>query len=91
MEKFVKIGFVGIVILFTLFAFVFEQPCDSDAIYLWCRVHPLSVVDIIGLLLFYVGTLGRLVIKSESVEGATGWAWAFWLVPVVGVILLWNF
>ena len=91
MDKFVKIGFVAIVLVFTLFAFVFPQPCDSDAIYLWCRLHPLNGMDILGLLLFYVGTLGRLFINLDSEDSATAWAWAFWIVPVVGIAIVWNF
>ena len=47
---------VGIIMLvFTLFAFVIPQECDIDKQYLWCRVHPLSFLDIIGMILFYAG------------------------------------
>lgn len=54
----VRIGLLVIVVLFTLFGFVIKQECDLDAVYLWCRLHPMSTGDIFGLILFYGGAFG---------------------------------
>jgi hypothetical protein len=65
-EKIVMGVLVLILGVFTYFAFFAPQPCDGiDNVYLACRLHlklhPISWVDILGLLLFYGGFLGRIV------------------------------
>lgn len=45
-------------VIATLFLFVFkpDQPCDPiDKVGAWCKVHPFTVWDLIGTILFYVG------------------------------------
>ena len=54
----VRVGLLIIVVLFTLFGFFIKQDCDIDAIYLWCRLHPMSIGDIFGTILFYGGAFG---------------------------------
>lgn len=85
-----KIG-VGIVLLiFTLFAFVIKQDCDIDKIYLWCRVHPLSIFDIIGLILFYGGaTMMTGVVKLYNEQNSSKWNFILFGVMALGLILIW--
>lgn len=46
---------LAIASVFTAFAFFLPQQCDIDKIYLWCRLHPMGALDVIGLILFYAG------------------------------------
>lgn len=51
-------GGIGFPLLFILYGFVFKQTCDMDKIYLWCRVHPFTTLDLIGTILFFAGCVG---------------------------------
>lgn len=60
MEKIVAIAVpiigLGAMILVTLFVFILKGgPCDTDKVGLWCRTHPMTGWDILGLVLFYIG------------------------------------
>jgi hypothetical protein len=83
----------AVVILFTLFGLVIKQDCDIDAIYLWCRLHPMSTFDIIGLILFYGGALvmsGVLPIQLWNGENNTRWNWVMFVIIATGLVLIWN-
>lgn len=96
-QKLVLAGVVVILILFTLFGFFIKQPCDLDAVYLWCRLHPLSIGDILGLILFYGGALGiggitnLLGIRLMGNENTVGkWPFVFVGAAIAGIVLIWN-
>ena len=93
MEKIVKLGIIGIVIVFTLFAFVFEQPCGTYDRNLWCYVHPFKLLDLVGCILFYGGFVLMFVMDyldtyAESVGGASLWAWIYFAMLAVGAGLM---
>jgi hypothetical protein len=46
-----------IVIAFTVMGFFSKQPCDIDEQYLYCRLHPASIIQIIGVIGFYLTAL----------------------------------
>lgn len=82
-----------VVICFTMFGFVVKQECDIDAIYLWCRLHPLSAGDIVGLIGFYGGALllsGILPLELWNEENSAKWNWIFFGVLVLSIALIWN-
>ncbi len=84
-----------IVIVFTLFAFVIKQECDIDKVYLWCRVHPLSFLDVIGLVLFYggaamfAGVPKWLGFELGSPEGSSSLNYYTAGATILGAILMW--
>lgn len=91
-----EVGVGIIVLIFTLFGFVIKQDCDIDKIYLWCRLHPLSVGDIIGLILFYGGAVllsgvwQRLGIELYNPENSSKWNLITFGMLALGIILIWN-
>lgn len=46
----------GVIVI--VYGLIIKQPCDMDKIYLWCRLHPFQIQDIIGLIFFLGGTVG---------------------------------
>lgn len=93
-EKIVPPIGIGIILtVFTLYAFVFEQTCDIDKVYLWCRVHPLSVFDVIGLIGFYGGCLvigGLTPLKLFNPPNSVQWNLIWFAVMAISVVLIWN-
>lgn len=92
----VRVILLLVVLAFTFFGFVFKQDCDLDAIYLWCRLHPLSIADIIGCILFYGGAflLSGLWEKYFTLweeENTTKWNTITFAGLVLGIVLIWNF
>ena len=91
---FVRVILGIIVLLFTLYGFVIKQECDLDAIYLWCRLHPMSLFDIVGLILFYGGAFGlsgiwkRWITLSNPVNSAR-WNFVGFAILAAGIILIW--
>ena len=85
----------AILLVFTLFAFVFKQECDIDKVYLWCRVHPLKVLDVIGLILFYgggamlAGVPKWLGFDMGSPTGSSSLNWYTFGAMAGGAILMW--
>ena len=43
--------------LFFYYGFGAEQPCDLDKQYLWCHLHPLKTLAVVGIVLFIGGVL----------------------------------
>lgn len=82
--------------LFTAYAFFIPQECDIDAVYLWCRLHPLSFFDLVGLVLFYSCCLvlsglpfvANLELFNE--ENSSTWNLAAFVGGVLGIVLIWN-
>lgn len=98
-EKTLRLGvriFLGVVVLlFTLFGFFIKQDCDIDRIYLWCRLHPFSLGDLLGCILFYGGAfmLSGLWEKYFTLweeENTTKWNWIIGAGTALGLILIWN-
>ena len=85
---------LGIVVLcFTMFGFIVKQECDIDKVYLWCRLHPLSLGDILGLILFYGSATflsGLLPFQLWNEENSTKWNWVLFGVLVLSIVLIWN-
>lgn len=96
LEKYAAPIGIGIVVLFfILFGFFIKQECDIDKIYLWCRLHPFTVGDFIGVTLF----LGGCFILSGvwknwftlwEEEHTTRWNLITFVATVLGVIFFWN-
>lgn len=93
-EKIVLWGILAaVVICFTLFGFVIKQECDIDRAYLWCRLHPLSLFDIIGCIMFYGGSVfisGLLPVKLYNPENSSKWNLIWFAVMALSIILIWN-
>lgn len=98
---FIPIGGIGICIIFSLYLFVFKptEPCDLDKVGAWCKVHPLSMWDIVGLVLFFLGDLwitslipriaiaiGLIDDDSDAFPALNVTAFAFML---IGFLLIW--
>lgn len=82
-----------ILVVFTIMAFFVKQDCDIDRIYLWCRLHPMSIGDIIGLIMFYGGGIvltGILPVTLYNPENSSKWNMILFAVLVLSVILIWN-
>lgn len=93
-EKWVPRIIMGIIlVIFTIMAFFVKQDCDIDRVYLWCRLHPMSVGDIIGLITFYGACLfisGFLPVKLYNPENSSKWNLIWFAVLVLSVVLIWN-
>lgn len=69
----------AIVVTLMIFVFKGSDPCDIDKVGLWCKTHPFTGWDVLGLVLFYVGTgwltsiLSRLAIKLGWIEDDSDW------------------
>lgn len=85
-----------VALLFTAFGFFIEQPCDIDAVYLWCRLHPFSIADLIGCILFYGGCAflaGLPFLRNLELfnpESSSRWNIILGVAMVLGVVLIWN-
>ena len=86
--------FSVIVIAFTCLGFFIKQPCDIDEQYLFCRMHPASFIQVIGVILFYLmvlvlsGTLGKwLTFENES--NSSKWNLIFAGIGVASFLMLW--
>ena len=82
------------VLAFTYYGFFSKQECDIDAIYLWCRLHPLKFIDIIGCILFYGGAfllsgLWEKYFVLWEEENTTKWNTRIFICLVLGVVLIW--
>lgn len=44
-------------VIATLFLFVFKQPCGIDKEFISCQLHPFTVWDFVGVVMFYFGVL----------------------------------
>lgn len=54
----IPIGTLVILVVATLFLFVFKQPCEGlDKEFVYCHVHPATGWGVLGLILFYAGGL----------------------------------
>lgn len=96
-QQFIGMGIVGLaVILFIVLGFLVEQSCDIDKQYLYCRLHPMSFGDIIGLPLFFGGAilisglLPFLRINLYNPANSALWNWISFGAMALGVILIWN-
>ena len=90
----IVIGLVAI--LFTYYGFFANLPCDTDNIFLGCRLNPFTTGDLIGTILFYTGCFflagipDFLGMKLFNPRGSAMWNIIFGLGAVVGVVLIWN-
>ena len=53
LRLFVHVASIGIALVVTAFLYWIPQPCDIDKVYLYCRTHPGSPFDILGMILFW--------------------------------------
>lgn len=90
----VRIGLAVILTVFTIYAFFAKQPCDIDQQYLWCRLHPASILQILGVIMIYAGGFilsglwkGWLTLWNE--ENNTRWNLIFFVFLAVGFFLTW--
>src|SRR5205809_6710781 len=86
--------FAVIVIAFTLLGFFIKQPCDIDEQYLYCRLHPASFIQVIGVVLFYFmvftlsGTLGKWIYYAND-SNSSKWNFIFFGIGVASLLMLW--
>lgn len=84
-----------VVILFTYFGFFYPQECHPiDKEFLWCRLHPFTVVDLIGCILFYAGAavLAGVTKLFGYDPVAVDGSWRTWATAgalVLGIVLIW--
>jgi hypothetical protein len=87
-----KIGVGIVVLLFTLFAFVIH-PGGSDPFVtenLWEAVHPLKIIDIIGLICFYGGAVMLSgFVKFWNPANSSKWNFINFGILALGLILVW--
>lgn len=89
------VAVLGVAAVFTALAFFIPQECDIDKVYLWCRLHPFTVVDGIGATLFYAGCLFLaglpkwFGIDIGSPTGSSSVNLYAFVGMVVGAILMW--
>lgn len=85
----------AIMAVFTAFAFFIPQECDIDKIYLWCRVHPLTTLDLVGMVLFYAGGVMLAGVPKwlgfdlGSPTGSSSLNWYTFAAMALGAILMW--
>ena len=83
-------------ILFTYYGFFANLPCDTDNIFLGCRLTPFTTGDLVGTILFYTGCFflagipDILGLKLFNPRGSAMWNIIFGLGAVAGVVLIWN-
>ena len=93
-RKIVMAG-VGIILaLFFAYGLIIKQKCDIDAVFLWCRLHPFSAGDLIGVSLFtacalYIGGFLKLFGFDPWGTGAK-WNVIAGIAGALGIILFWN-
>ena len=84
----------AIVIAFTWLGFFSKQPCDIDQQYLYCRLHPASFIQIIGIVLFYLmalllsGTLSK-VLTFENEANSSKWNFIFFGIGITSFLMIW--
>ncbi len=87
--------FLGvIVLLFTLFGFVIKQPCDIDEVYLWCKLHPMSLLQVVGVIGFYAGAfalsgLWQKYFTLYNEVNSSKWNFIFFGAIALSIILIW--
>ena len=94
LEKYAApIGMSIFIVLFTLYGFFIKQPCDIDRVYLWCRLHPFSLGDLIGCIIWYAGCVfisGVLPFRLYNPENSSKWNLIFFAAMVLSIVLIWN-
>jgi hypothetical protein len=83
-----------VVFAFTYAGFFGPQDCDIDRVNLSCRLHPFSVGDFIGCVMFYgvaayLGGFLKLLGLDPWVKGST-LNYVLFGVGILGIILIWN-
>lgn len=85
-----------ILIIVLLHFFFFPQNCDIDRAYLYCRVHPMQVQDILGLIIFiaafyFLITGGRPFVKDDVYMAPHSSSWSFITLGAAafGFFLMW--
>lgn len=91
----VIIGSAVIAVLFTLYGFVFKQPCNGiDVSSLYCALHPFSGWDVLGCILVYGGFLfitGLWALVAGNVLLPVGSVWpnyAAFAAMALGMVLI---
>jgi hypothetical protein len=83
-----------IVIAFTWLGFFSPQPCDIDEQYLYCRLHPASFIQVIGVILFYLivvfltGTLGKWI-SFYNDANSSKWNYIFFGIGAASFLMMW--
>jgi hypothetical protein len=94
--RIVKIILGIVVIAFTLGLLIKPKDgCDLDRVYLWCRVHPFTLFDFIGILIFYAGAfvlsgIWRGWLTLYNPVNSAKWNLVAGAAIALGIILFWN-
>jgi len=97
-SQIVSLSIIALVALaFTVGGFFVPQECGIDREFLWCRLHPFTVADLVGTVGFYGSLLllaGVLHILGEDKiylqEKPMKLVAILALVLVASVVLIWN-
>lgn len=83
-----------IVTVFLTMGLIVKQPCDIDQATLWCRLHPASILQILGVVLILAGAFilsglwkGWLTLWND--ENNTKWNTVFFVFLLAGFLLTW--
>lgn len=100
LEKFawfaIPIAVIAIAVIATLYLFVFKQDCSGlDKVYMYCRVHPMSGWDVLGLILFYfscfwLSSLWRFLVKDDDQDPWKTVTKVAWLCGPVGFFIMYG-
>jgi len=78
---------------FIMYGFFIKQPCDTDQQYLWCRLHPASLLQIIGVIFIVAGAvvLSGLIkwLKLWNEANSSKWNYMFCAILAIGFLLAW--
>jgi hypothetical protein len=91
-----RIVILLVVVLFTYYGFLNVKPCDIDRAYLSCRLHPFTLGDLIGCILFYggaavlAGVPSLFGVELFNQEGSRKWNIITFIALVAGIVLIWN-
>lgn len=84
-----------VVIVFLIFGFLVKADCDVDKVFLYCRLHPFTGFDLVGMIIFLIAALhvGNFLPEklyfSES-KGTTINVVAGFIGLLVGALIMWN-
>ncbi len=90
----IHIATIVVAVVVTVYLFFIPQVCEGFVKeFLYCHVHPVKLIDIVGLILFYAGCVGLSGIwmnVTGDVDQNPGRAIAFgsFLAALAGILLI---
>jgi hypothetical protein len=92
--QFIGFAIIAIVVIaFTWLGFFSRQPCDIDEQYLYCRLHPASFIQVIGVIGFYLtalvlsGAVKKITFWNEA--NSSKWNFIFFGIGAASFLMMW--